>query len=146
MERIGAKASASGGRFGAVRGGTRIVEATAGLKLRFQADADFKNSAVLAIRRRWPGIDIRSAPGLIPDALSDPDVLALAAADGRVLLTHDASTMPGHFSDFIKEHESAGLILVRQDRSIASIIEGVFLAWSTWTADDLRNSIRWLPR
>jgi hypothetical protein len=54
--------------------------------------------------------------------------------------------MPGHFSDFIKEHESAGLILVRQDRSIASIIEGVFLAWSTWTADDLRNSIRWLPR
>jgi hypothetical protein len=78
--------------------------------------------------------------------MCDPEILELAASDGKVLLTHDASTMPGHFCDFIKENASPGLILVRQNRSIASVVEGIFLVWSTWTADGLRNSIRWLPR
>ena len=115
------------------------------MKLRFQADADFKNSAVLAAARRWPFIDIRSAQRVIPDAFPDPDMLAFAAHDDRVLLTHDVSTMPVHFRRFIEERESPGIILVRQDRSIRSIMEGVYLAWSQWTPEDLRNSIRWLP-
>jgi hypothetical protein len=73
-------------------------------------------------------------------------MLALAAIEDRVLLTHDVTTMPGHFLRFIEKHESPGVILVRQERSIESIMEGVYLAWSKWTPDDLRNSIRWLPR
>ncbi len=72
-------------------------------------------------------------------------MLAFAAMDGRVLLSHDVTTMPGHFDRFLEEHESPGVILVRQDRSIRSIMEGVYLAWSQWAPEDLRNSLRWLP-
>jgi len=54
--------------------------------------------------------------------------------------------MPVHFARFIQDFELPGLILVRQDLPVASIIEGIFLAWSQWTADDLRNALRWLPR
>jgi hypothetical protein len=93
--------------------GRELVEAAAGLKLRFQADADFKNSAVLAVARRWPFIDIRSAQRIVPDAFPDPDMLAFAASEERVLLTHDVTTMPAHFRRFIEEHESPGIILVR---------------------------------
>lgn len=96
--------------------------------------------------RRWPSIDIRSAPGFIPDALPNLGILAMAATDNRVLLTHDVSTIPGHFRRFIEEHDSPGVILVRQERSIVLIMEGVYLAWSQWTADELRNAILWLPR
>jgi hypothetical protein len=71
------------------------------LKIRFEADSDFRNSAVLATARRWPFIDIRSAQCLIPDAFSDPDILAFAASEGRVLLSHDVSTMPEHFRRFL---------------------------------------------
>jgi hypothetical protein len=39
-------------------------------------------------------IDIRSVPSLIRDEFPDPEVLGLAAKLGRVLLTHDVSTMP----------------------------------------------------
>ena len=115
------------------------------MRIRFQADADFKNSAVLAIARRWPFIDIHSAQRLIPDALPDSDVLAFAAGEDRVLLSHDVTTMPGHFRHFLEERESPGIILVRQDRSIRSIMEGINLVWSQWTPEDLRNSMRWLP-
>ena len=95
---------------------------------------------------RWPLIDLRSAQGRIPDATPDRDVLRFAAHEGRVLLSHDVSTMPVHFARFIQDFELPGLILVRQDLPVASIIEGIFLAWSQWTADDLRNALRWLPR
>jgi hypothetical protein len=115
------------------------------LRLRFQADADFKNSAVLAIARRWPLIDIRSSQRLIPDAIPDPDIIAFAAREGRVLVSHDVSTMPGHFHRFLEEHDSPGIILVPQSRSIPSIMEGIYLVWSQWTPEDLRNSLRWLP-
>ena len=59
------------------------------MRVRFQADADFNNSAVLAIARKWPFLDIRSAQGLVADGVPDSEILALAAAQGRVLLTHD---------------------------------------------------------
>jgi hypothetical protein len=34
------------------------------------------------------------------EGISNPEVLALAASDDRVLITHDVHTMPKHFSDF----------------------------------------------
>ena len=116
------------------------------MKLQFQADADFNNSAVVAVKRRWPLIDIRSAARLIPDGLPDVNILELAANQDRVLLTHDVSTMPIHFERFIVGRQSPGIILVRQTRSLASIIEGIYLVGSEWTTEDLRNSVRWLPR
>ncbi len=117
------------------------------MRIRFQADADFNNSAVLGIARRRPAIDVRSAAqGLIAQGMPDPEVLALAADAGRVLLTHDVSTMPGHFADFIKHRHSPGVILVPQSLPVASIIESVYLAWSRWHEDELRDSCRWLPR
>ena len=82
---------------------------------------------------------------MIPDALADQDVLAFAAGEGRVFLSHDVTTMPGHFVR-LEEHESPGIILVRQDRSIRLIMDGIYLVRSQWTPEDLRNSMRWLPR
>ncbi|MGH9718878.1 MAG: hypothetical protein ACRD8O_01580 [Bryobacteraceae bacterium] len=64
------------------------------LRLRFQADADFNNSAVPAIRRTWPPINLRAAQGLLADGVPDKDILAIAAKQRRVVLTHDVSTMP----------------------------------------------------
>jgi len=69
------------------------------MKARFQADADFSHRIVSAVRRREPAIDFQSANVLNLRGLDDPEVLALAAQEGRVLVSHDLTTMPDHFRE-----------------------------------------------
>ena len=115
------------------------------MNLRFQADADLDPAIARGLRRREPAIDFRDWPGTIPDSTPDPEVLQIAAEAGRVLVSKDVSTMPGHFATFIADHDSPGLLLVPSEWSIGDIIEGVMIAWLNWTPDDLRNQAWWLP-
>ena len=78
------------------------------MTLRFQADADLNPAIGRGLRRREPSIDFRAAAGVIPDGTPDPDVLRIAAEAGRVLVSRDIGTMPGHFADFIEQQESQG--------------------------------------
>ncbi|HEY7387155.1 MAG TPA: hypothetical protein VH640_01515 [Bryobacteraceae bacterium] len=91
------------------------------------------------MRRREPLLDFRAAAGVIPDGTPDPEVLRIAAEAGRVLVSRDVSTMPGHFEQFIQMQESPGLLLVHSQRPIENLIEGLLLVWVTWTEEDLRN-------
>jgi hypothetical protein len=68
----------------------------------------------------------------IPDGTPDPEVLRIAAEAGRVLVSKDISTMPGHFARFIADHDSPGLLLVPSEWSIGAI-EGVLIAWLNFT-------------
>ena len=66
------------------------------MKVRFQADANLDPDIGLGLQRRDASIDYRLALGVIPDGMVDPDVLAVAAEGGRVLVTNDLR-MPKHF-------------------------------------------------
>jgi len=114
------------------------------LNLRFQADADLNPAIGRGLRRREPPIDSRAAAGAIPDGTPDPEVLRIAAQVGRVLVSRDVATMPGHFAEFIRLQESPGLLLIHSRRPIGSVIEGLLLVRMTWTANDVRNRARWL--
>jgi hypothetical protein len=61
--------------------------------VRYQADADLKRVILLAVARKEPTVDFRSATeaGLV--ALPDKEVLAAAAEAGRVLVSHDLKTI-----------------------------------------------------
>lgn len=115
------------------------------MNLRFQADADLNPAISIGLRRREPSIDFRAAAGVIRDGTPDQDVLRIAAESGRVLVSRDISTMPEHFAQFIQTQDSPGLLLVRSQRSIGSVIDGLLLVWISWAEDDLRNKARWLP-
>ena len=58
-------------------------------KARFQADADLRQAIVTGVIRRQPSLDFQSANEAGLQGLKDPEVLAFAARDGRVLVTHD---------------------------------------------------------
>ena len=115
------------------------------MKVRFQADANLDPDIGLGLQRRDPSLDYRPALGVIPDGMLDADVLGLAAGDGRVLVTNDLR-MPKHFVDFISARDSPGLLLVPPRMSIGETIEGLFVCWLSWTAEEMRNQIRWLLR
>jgi hypothetical protein len=61
---------------------------------RFQADADLNQIIVSAVVRRVPTIDFKTATATGLAGLEDLEVLAAAARDGRLLVTHDQATMP----------------------------------------------------
>ena len=77
--------------------------------------------------------------------VKDPEVLAVAARDGRVLVTHDRETMPGHFKLFVSESTSAGLLIVSQNLEIREAIEQILLVWAASEADEWCNRIGYLP-
>lgn len=77
--------------------------------------------------------------------MADPDVLALAATLGRVLVSHDYETMPGHFYRFLENAESPGLILVPQILAMGSAIEELHIAWACGGAEEFRNRVVYLP-
>lgn len=113
--------------------------------LRFQADADLNQIIVRAVCRREPSVDFQTAQAADLSGVADPEVLARAAEEGRVLVTHDFQTMPNHFAEFIVTQQSAGLLLIPQYLPIASAVEDLLLIWSTMEADEWINLIWYLP-
>lgn len=115
------------------------------MKLRFQADNDLDQRIVVATRRLDPGIDFQTAPALGLHNVDDPDVLTLAAREGRVLVSHDRKTMPDHFREFVAAHESPGVIIVSQKLPVGRAAELLHLLWAASEAEEYVNIIYDLP-
>ncbi|MBI1747298.1 MAG: DUF5615 family PIN-like protein [Acidobacteria bacterium] len=115
------------------------------MKVRFQADADLNQVIIKATIRHEPRIDFRTALTANLPGLRDKDVLALAARDGRVLVTHDRKTMPKHFADFITAETSTGVLIIPQRLSVAHAVEEITLIWTASEAEEWINRIYSLP-
>ena len=116
------------------------------MRIRFQADADLKHAIVAGTLRRSASLDFRRAEAVPLEGLDDSVVLALAAEEGRVLVSHDVNTMEHHFQDFIQNQNSPGLILIPQTKvSIGPAIDGLILLWEFLDAADLENRVCVFP-
>jgi hypothetical protein len=115
------------------------------MTLRFQADVNLNQLILRAACRREPALDFHTAKTAGLAGLPDPEVLAHAAVDGRVLVTHDLQTMPRHFAACIMTHQSAGLLLIPQYLPIAAVVDDLLLIWSTMELEKWRNLIWSLP-
>ena len=62
------------------------------MKVRFQADADLNQIILLATIRKRSAIDFQTAIAADLRGVDDPNVLARAAEEDRVLVTHDRKT------------------------------------------------------
>jgi len=79
---------------------------------RFLADADLKRAIVAGVKRREPVVDFQTAQDADLEGLKDSDVLAIAAKQGRILVSHDFGTMPRHFRSFVSRQKSPGVFLI----------------------------------
>ena len=93
------------------------------MKVRFQADADLNHHIIAALKRREPTVDFQTAQQAGLARVDDITVLKIAAADGRVLVSHDRQTMPKHFSQFIQQQTSAGLLILSQILPVSAAAE-----------------------
>ena len=116
------------------------------MKVRYQADNDLKKAIVQGVWRREPAVDFRSAQSAGLDSVRDPDVLQRAAVEGRILISHDVSTMPPSFEQFIGSgNRSPGLFLVPQGAGAGGVIESLLLVWLASEASEWENRLVWLP-
>jgi hypothetical protein len=116
------------------------------LRIRFQADADLRVPIIKGLKRREPSIDFMTAYAAGLAGLDDPAVLSLTASNGRLLVSHDVSTLPEEFSRFIQTQTSPGVILISQELSYREAIEGLLRVWSNTEAQDWKNVLSFLPR
>ncbi len=116
------------------------------MSIRFLADADLDGAIVRGVHRREPSIDFKNASDAALEGLSDPEVLELAAAEGRILVSHDTSTMPVHFAARIRlGQRSPGALLVFQSAHVGDIIESLLTIWSASREEEWVDRIHYLP-
>ena len=115
--------------------------------IRFLADADFNFVIVKGCRRHEPAMNFLSANEAGLEGIFDPEVLAIAAGQNRILVTHDLKTMPRHFGEFLMTgRRCPGVFLVNQDEAIGVIVDELVLIWAASDAEEWENRIVKLPR
>ena len=114
--------------------------------LRLATDEDFNNRILRGLLRRRPELDIVRVQdaGLI--GRGDAEVLEWAAREGRVLLTHDVTTM----KQYVDERVAAGLPMpgvfeVSQQTPITQAIEEILLIADYSLEGEWEGQISFLP-
>lgn len=114
--------------------------------IRLIADADFNEDIIRGPRRADASVDFLTASDGGTRGLPDRQVLELAAAAGRVLVSHDRKTMVGEFYQFLTDgHSSPGLISVEQEMDEGDAIDDLLLICGASTLEELRDRVRWVP-
>lgn len=114
--------------------------------MRFLADEDFDHRVVRGLIARMPEIDLVLATEVGLGETSDPDVLAWAARNGRVVLTRDVNTMTG----FAYERVTAGLpmpgmVAVPDHVPIGQVIDEILLLVGAGRPDELNGQVAFIP-
>lgn len=96
--------------------------------IRYLADASLHEGIVSGCIRREPAMDFLSANDAELEGVPDPEVLAVAAHQHRILVTSDLRTMPKHFGDFVQAYGYCpGVFLVKQRAPLAAVIEHLIM-------------------
>ncbi|MFN6438724.1 MAG: hypothetical protein RMY35_017745 [Nostoc sp. DedSLP01] len=71
--------------------------------------------------------------------------MAIAAQQGRILVSHDRKTMPLEFAQFITSNHSTGVIIVSQRLPVEVVIEELVMIWAISSAEEWSDRIAKLP-
>ncbi len=115
------------------------------MRVRYQADADLDGRILRGLRRIAVEIDFRNASDAGLEGLDDSEVLRTASEAGRILVSQDRRTMPGHFARFLLGARSPGVILLREGTPIATAIEELALIWAASEAQEWLDRLVWIP-
>jgi len=114
--------------------------------MRLATDENFDNRILRGLLRRRPELDIVRVQDVGLSGRGDEDVLAWAAREGRVLLTHDVTTI----RRYVDERAHAGLSMpgvfaVSQQTPIAQAIQDILLLAECSLEGEWEGQIQFLP-
>jgi hypothetical protein len=92
--------------------------------LSFAADENFDVNILRGLERRRPTLDVVRVQDTEMYSADDSDMLAWAADAGRIVLTHDKSTVPGHAYDRVRAGEPmCGVFVVLPGTPISKAVD-----------------------
>lgn len=114
--------------------------------LKYAVDEDFNHEIVRGLERRDASLDILTIQDAGLLEAHDRDVLAWAAQEGRVLLTHDVRTTPSYAAERLRNGQAMpGTVLVPQLLPIGRAIDDLFLLAQYSEANEYEGMILRLP-
>ncbi len=114
--------------------------------LRLATDEDFNNRILRGLLRRRPELDIVRVQDAGLTGKGDAEVLEWAATEGRILLTHDVTTMRRYVDARVAEGLSMpGVFEVGQHVSIIHAIEAILLLAECSLEGEWEGRISFLP-
>ena len=114
--------------------------------LRLLSDENFNGLIVRGLQARHPGLDLVRVQDVGLTQTPDPDLLAWAAGEDRVLLTHDRQTVPGFAYDRVRASEPMpGVIVVDDHLPIGQAIAELELVACCSLPDELRDRVVYIP-
>lgn len=114
--------------------------------IRLLADENFNADIVRGLRRRLPAIDAVRIQDVGMRGADDEAVLQWAAAEGRMVLTHDVSTL----IDFAWKRVAAGqrhsgVAAVSQQAPVGAVVADLVLLAECSADDEWANQILFIP-
>jgi hypothetical protein len=114
--------------------------------LRLAADENFNNAIIRGLLRRKPDLDIIRVQDVGLSGADDSVVLEWAAKEGRVLLTHDVTTMTHYAYERVKAGKSMpGVFEVSRAVPIGTAIEDILLLAEYSFEGEWEGQVRYLP-
>ena len=110
------------------------------------ADENFNGNIVRGLFRRQPALDLVRLQAVGLSGADDPVVLAWAAQEGRVLLTHDVSTITRYAYERVQEGQPMpGVFEVSRTLPIGRAIDEILLLVECSLAEEWEGQVRYLP-
>jgi hypothetical protein len=114
--------------------------------VRWLADENFNSDIVRALLRRRPELDLVRAQDVGLGGMDDPQILAWAASEERIILTHDVSTMTAYaYARVVAGERMPGVFEVNRDIHIAIVIDEIILLSECSLDSEWEGQVRYLP-
>ncbi len=115
--------------------------------LRLATDADFNGKVYRALLHELPDLDVARAQDAGFRTAEDPAVLAWAASEGRILLTHDRKTM----RKYAEQRVAAGLampgvfVIRNHWKQIGRMVGDILVPVLCSEQDEWKDQVQFLP-
>jgi hypothetical protein len=114
--------------------------------LRFAADENLNNDIVRGLLRRVPSLDIVRIQDTELSGADDPSVLAWAARNQRILLTHDVATITKYAYDRIRAGQPMpGVFEINRQIAVRLVIDDLLLLAESSLENEWEGQILYLP-
>jgi len=114
--------------------------------LRLLSDENFNADIVRALLLRRPDLDLLRVQDVGLRGADDPTILAWAAGQDRILLTHDRATMPDFaYERVVSEQSMPGVFIVDDRTPIRQAIEDLLLIDACSEPGEWTGRVIYLP-
>ncbi len=110
------------------------------------ADENFNHRILRGLKLRLPALDYLLVQETAAFQQDDPQVLDWAAANNRVIVTHDVNTMTGHAYERLEAGQFLpGVVIVPKELAIGSAIEELAILLACSQPEEFPNRVIYLP-